>query len=108
MLSLKFSNSLNDSFLFATSESWMETLAAPVSQDGGPLARPGVIDPGLDFVVGLVLAISSGIYTDRKTYRDRLKCMQILLSNSQAEQLSNNKKKFLATTYDPFSRTLYT
>ena len=51
---------------FATSESWMETSStAPLSQDGGPLALPGVIDPGLDFVVGLVLAISSGIYTDR-------------------------------------------
>ena len=48
----------------------METSStAPLSQDGGPLALPGVIDPGLDFVVGLVLAISSGIYTSIQTDR---------------------------------------
>ena len=36
-------------------------------------------------------------------YRDRLKGVKILLSNSQAEQLSKSRKKFLA----PFSRSLY-
>ena len=47
------------------SESWTETsaAAAAVSQDGEPLSLPGVIDPGLDFVIGLAVAISSGIWT---------------------------------------------
>lgn len=50
---------------FATLESWTETSgAAAVSQDRDPLSLPGVIDPDLAFVVGLVLAISSGIQTD--------------------------------------------
>ena len=61
---------MNDSF--ATSENWMETsAAAEVSRDRDPLSLPGVIDPRPDFVVGLVLAISSGIQTDRQT--DRLR-----------------------------------
>ena len=30
-----------------------------------------------------------------------------MLSNIQAEQLSKRRKKFLATTYKPFSRSLY-
>ena len=48
-----------------TSESWTETsaAAATVSQDGEPLSLPGVIDPGLDFVIGLAVAISSGMYS---------------------------------------------
>ena len=33
--------------------------------------------------------------------------MQILLSNSQAEQLSKRRKKFLATAYKPLFRALY-
>ena len=47
------------------SESWTETsaAAAAVSQDGEPLSLPGVIDPGLDFVIGLAVAISSGIWS---------------------------------------------
>ena len=40
-------------------------------------------------------------------YRDRLKGMQILLSRTQAEQLSKSRNKILATTYKPFSRSLY-
>ena len=40
-------------------------------------------------------------------YRARNKGMHILLSNSQAEQLSKSRKKFLATMYHPFSRSLY-
>ena len=48
----------------------METsAAAEVSRDRDPLSLPGVIDPRPDFVVGLVLAISSGIQTDRQTDR---------------------------------------
>ena len=45
-----------------------------------------------------------------EVYRDRLKGVQILLSNSQAgkaEKFSKSRKKFLATTYKPFSRSLY-
>ena len=40
-------------------------------------------------------------------YRDRLKGMQILLSRTQAEQVSKSRNKLLATTYKPFSRSLY-
>ena len=52
----------------------METsAAAEVSRDRDPLSLPGVIDPRPDFVVGLVLAISSGIQTDRQTQTDSLR-----------------------------------
>ena len=37
-------------------------------------------------------------------YRDRLKGVHILLSK---EKLSKSKKKFLATTYHPFSRSVH-
>ena len=42
-------------------------------------------------------------------YRDRLNSMQILLSRtqSQAEQVSKSREKFLPTTYRLFSRSLY-
>ena len=40
-------------------------------------------------------------------YRARNKGMQIVLSNSQAEQLSKSRKKFLATAYKPLFRALY-
>ena len=41
------------------------------------------------------------------SYRDRLKGMQILLSRTQADHVSKSSNKFLATTYKPFSRSLY-
>ena len=40
-------------------------------------------------------------------YRARNKGMHILLRNSQEEQLSKSRKKFLATTYKPWFRALY-
>ena len=40
-------------------------------------------------------------------YRGPRKSMHILLSSSHAEQLSKNRKKFLATTYTLFCRSLY-
>ena len=40
-------------------------------------------------------------------YGGELKGLYVLLSRTQSEQLSNSKKKILATTYKPFRESLY-
>ena len=58
----------------------------------------------------LVVALAGFDLRFLEVYRDRLKGVQILLSNSQAgkaEKFSKSRKKFLATKYHPFSRSLY-
>ena len=42
------------------------------------------------------------------TYRGELKGLYVLLSMTQAEYLRKSSKKLLATTYKPFSDSLYT
>ena len=44
---------------------------------------------------------------ERETYRGADKGLYVLLSRTQAEQLSKSRKKFLATTYKNVFASLY-